>query len=453
MSATYVGPTQTIEATDVCVVCNRSDGIVDGTHVCDFCHERLVDRCQTCNELGWWQRWDGTTRTVADWQTRGAPHYRPLTVIVHERLMQRLRSLGLAMYGVTPDPMCEAWALLCDEPVRALNLGARHLNVAMLTNEGRYVCEDCAYTCDDCGELHASEDSAHECCNYHECGECGEHWETYDEATTCCNPLIHGYGYTPMLTFYASPHTPVSRSYARPGTLFMGIELEMEHAAPFIEDFYAIEGEDYRSPTFVWAKSDGSLGADGVELVTMPATIDAIRGMYPWDGIKALNASGARAYHQGTCGMHIHCARASFTPTHMWRFVQMQMRNQSLCEMVAQRSNSSWAKWSPLGEEIGARKLPAMIKGTAKNGDRYVAINFQPEHTIELRYFRANLLIGAIASRIEFVQSIYDYTLQMSVNDVRNGAMSADRYLTWVQGNEGAYSNLARYLTDHVEIA
>jgi hypothetical protein len=94
-----------------------------------------------------------------------------------------------------------------------------------------------------------------------------------------------------------------------------------------------------------------------------------------------------------------------------------------------------------------------MIKGTAKNGDRYVAINFQPEHTIELRYFRANLLIGAIASRIEFVQSIYDYTLQMSVNDVRNGAMSADRYLTWVQGNEGAYSNLARYLTDHVEIA
>jgi hypothetical protein len=91
--------------------------------------------------------------------------------------------------------------------------------------------------------------------------------------------------------------------------------------------------------------------------------------------------------------------------------------------------------------------LPSLVKGKSANGDRYVAINFQNHATVELRYFKGNILRAAILKNVEYVQSLYDYTKQLSASEVmtRNG-LSEFKYLDWLGDKEDLYPNLIQFI-------
>jgi hypothetical protein len=213
------------------------------------------------------------------------------------------------------------------------------------------------------------------------------------------------------------------------------------------DNFY--ESLTPRQKDFMYMKTDGSLSSSGVELVTMPATLEAIKLSFPFSQLDTAREAGARSFYYNNCGFHIHVSRSAFTATHMWKFAKFQIENPLLCQSVGQRTSSSYASWH---YEYGGSAnlgdgLPSMVKGKSSNRDRYVAINFQPRETVELRYFKGNILTAAILKNVEFVQSMYDYTKNLSVKDVVvYHALKSDHYLEWLNENSESYPNLYTYI-------
>jgi hypothetical protein len=233
--------------------------------------------------------------------------------------------------------------------------------------------------------------------------------------------------------------------------LFLGIELETECGFDSFSDFLSDACEDGTDPSFIYGKRDGSLDDSGIELVTMPSTMDAFMHAFPWDALQRWNARGARSFHRGSCGLHIHVSRSHFTPTHMWRFAAWQMRNQPFCERIAQRNSRQWARWQTLGE-FGTERKPSLgdvVKGKESNGERYVALNFQNADTVELRYFRGNLRADAIRMRVEFVDALARFTKEMTARDVMNGALSVPHFVAFVLAHSGRYGTLASWILDN----
>jgi hypothetical protein len=226
----------------------------------------------------------------------------------------------------------------------------------------------------------------------------------------------------------------------------MGIELEVEKMAEYAYDFIRAANDDYDEPNFLFTKSDGSLSETGVEIVTMPATLKAFKELWPQDAMDKARDMGARSFRWQNCGFHIHVSRSAFMPSHMWKFVRFQMRNSELCQRVGQRENSSYAEWWGIQDNLS--NLPNIVKGKNSNRSRYIAINFQRSDTVELRYFKGNILQEAIMKNVEFVDSIYEYTKQLSSAEIiaRNG-LSRRMYLLWLARNVEYYPNLYSFLT------
>jgi hypothetical protein len=293
-------------------------------------------------------------------------------------------------------------------------------------------CDYCVFSCENCGTIYADDENSLECCD-----------SNYN------NGVVHNYSYRPMYYFFRTDEqgSLVQRTLADDGVLYMGIELEVAKMNSLALEFNNRLSPDEQS--FLYMKEDGSIGPDGVELVTMPATIQAFSEMFPFEALDWARSFGARSFAYSSCGFHIHVSRSAFTATHMWKFIKFQLNNPALCQRVAQRDESSYASW--YYEDDERRSLPDYVKGKKSNGRRYLAINFQNHATVELRYFKGNILEAAILKNLEFVQSLYDYTKELSVRDVMLGGLTEESYNDWFfEYNNGVnYPNLLHFFDNN----
>lgn len=292
------------------------------------------------------------------------------------------------------------------------------------TNET--ICENCAYACTECSRTFQYEDSMYECCG------------TGDR--------LNSYSYRPAWRFwFTDDANEVKHSYGpNSDTLYMGIELEMTGIANCVLEFMEMCDEDNSDPNFFFLKEDGSVGYNGGELVTMPATLAAFQQLFPFKQLdEARKAFRLRSYAYESCGFHIHVNRSAFSPSHLWKFVTFQLKNPRLCQYVGQRDNSSYATWQY--ERNETRDIPEFVKGKKVNGRRYLAINFQNRHTVELRYFKGNLLKGSIMKNLEFVHSLYEYTKHMDYQHVLSGGLKEESYKNWLAA-KSEYENLKTFL-------
>ena len=313
--------------------------------------------------------------------------------------------------------------------IRRLNsLGIYAMYFSYAEDSGNSLCHDCVIVCDDCGLGYEWMENADECC-----------LEESSRSVNC-------YSYRPHFIHYRCNDNSVFGSgLVEPGVLYMGVEIEMVRMAEVANEFMDRLSSTGRE--FVYLKEDASIGYNGAELVTMPATIDAFEKMFPFDGLDWARSAGVRSFAYDSCGFHIHVARSAFSATHMWRFIRFQLKNPVLCQMVAQRSHSNYASWQYDESENSA--IPDYVKGKRHNGRRYLAINFQNYNTVELRYFKGNILRGAIMKNLEFVQSMYDYTEHMTVRDVVAGGLAESSYRLWLDENQEKYPNLHYFLSNN----
>ena len=270
--------------------------------------------------------------------------------------------------------------------------------------------------------------------------------------------FVHYYSYRPTLRFlYDDGHgsEEAFAQYAAPGherDLFMGFELETEYKDSY-DRTSIIEIAEYATENFpnMVLKSDGSL-TNGFEMVSQPATLEWYRNHQNWGGLEELARKGMRAWQNTNCGLHIHLSRAAFTlangrvdERHMYAFTVMMYRNAQHFQGFAGRT-SSYAQFSS-GERRSAK---LRVKGE-RNYERYVAVNFQNTHTIELRFFRPSLKPSTVIAALEMTHALWAYTKQLSVHDAfHNNGMDFPAFYAWVKAQGSAYTVLAARIAERL---
>jgi hypothetical protein len=272
-----------------------------------------------------------------------------------------------------------------------------------------------------------------------------------------CNQsrVIHDYSYRP---------DPIFHSTDKNERLFFGIEIEMEtnrNYAEASEYAHQLEAVD-----LAYLKHDGSL-RNGFELVTHPMSHDFYKNEATklFDVLEGLRTSyEVKSWGTTTCGVHIHISRTGFNGgAHMHRFLGLVYHNQAFYEALAGRSSTQWAKftdveYSELRENADGsyyRTAPyRSFKQKINHGrhtDRYSAVNTQNAHTLEMRIFRGTTKGATIKSHIDLAHASVEYTRVMSVKQVKEGGLSVDSFMKYIESHADLYPELNERMARLIE--
>jgi len=342
---------------------------------------------------------------------------------------------------------CRIWCERCEEYDYADN--SRYVN-----GYGTY-CEVCAdnYTfwCEGCEETYSDNHSSYEvadigvywcedCCqnSANWCDSC-DHY-TRDECECESGGSVYPYSYKPNPIFYGEDKNK----------LHFGIELEME-----IRDGELVDSSEYimeMMGDFVYLKEDSSInsgGYKGFEMVSHPATLDYFTdNKNLWTTLDYLRkVHTARSWDAKSCGLHIHISRAGFKGgAHTHRFLSLIYKNSDKIMKLGGRS-STYAKFSDVYkyDEYDRPYFTLAHKVAHPSNsmtERYSAVNTQNEHTLELRFFRGTMNPSGVLSAIQLAHATVEYTRDLTLSDVKMGALSWEWFADWIQANNGRYPEL-----------
>jgi len=282
------------------------------------------------------------------------------------------------------------------------------------------VCEGCYQYYGSC--VHCS-DTLHENQLYYCEGEDDSHCE--DCSTTCYvveervnyNGL-HDYGYRPSFTFFGNP----------PDSLHLGVELEIDCGD--IEVVGAFQGVAGYEDVF-YLKEDGSLGRDGVEIVTHPASLAAhLDGTVPWAELVTLAKQYGYTSHEAqTCGLHVHLSRAGLGTTTTERdatlsnMILFVWRHWDNVRKLSRRTDGQMM-WCRPNHNAVQDFEPSKVEDV-KNVGRHVVLNNTNSDTIELRLFRGTLNLSTLFATLQFAHHLVTYCRGKEAIDVVTGSWAS----------------------------
>ena len=280
-------------------------------------------------------------------------------------------------------------------------------------------CQDDYFSCPQCDRVQSFDDSVSStdseetwcsrCADRYwtYCGECSE-WYADSENDECNDAYRYGvndYSFKPTPIFHYKPE--------KQGTTFFGFELEVEAVHETISRGVDIVRE-HATDDLVYLKGDSSLN-DGFEIVTHPMTHDWAMEKFPWEMIEKLRRAGYRSWDTDTCGLHVHASRTSFIDrSHLWKWTYLINKNNRECIELAGR-NSHYAQFygvKPTSDIVLRKEMPR---------ERYVAINLNPAHTVEVRIFRGSLRIPRVKTALDFMQSTIEFANKLTIRDASAG--------------------------------
>lgn len=224
----------------------------------------------------------------------------------------------------------------------------------------------------------------------------------------------------------------------------IGMELEVEVEDADDEDSYYVSDaaravitktkEFY--PNYMKAEHDGSLTA-GFEMITGYTGLDTHEKV-----IKALSEldvwKSMRSHNTSTCGLHVHLDRKEMSPLHCMKlqaFVN-SAQNAELWKCVARRYdanyarfhvNHNWVQQTTRGfmalirnqASRQGRSIQAVLKSPRTDcgavirmiqDQRYSALNWQNEHTVEFRMFKGSTKFNTIMACLEMAYAAWQFT-------------------------------------------
>jgi hypothetical protein len=347
------------------------------------------------------------------------------------------------------DLLCEDCRIYCE---RCDNYeysdGSRYIE-----GEGTY-CEVCAdnytYWCERCENTYSDNYPSYQVVDLdvywcEDCCQNGAEWcDSCDQYTrdgcTDCGGQVHQYSYKPNPVFYGEDNNK----------LHFGIELEME-----IRDNDLVGSSEYimeMMGDFVYLKEDSSInsgGYRGFEMVSHPATLDYFaNNKNLWTTLDYLKrVHTARSWDAKNCGLHIHISRKGFKGgAHTHRFLSLIYKNSDKMMKLGGRK-STYAKFNDvyMYDEFDrpyftlAHKVAHPSRSIT---ERYSAVNTQNERTLELRFFRGTMNPEGVLSAIQLAHATVEYTRNLTISDVKMGALSWEWFSDWIQANNGLYPEL-----------
>jgi hypothetical protein len=216
-----------------------------------------------------------------------------------------------------------------------------------------------------------------------------------------------------------------------------------------------------------YLKHDGSLN-NGFEIVTHPMSHSFFKNEAQdlWLTLEELRSNDlykVKSWDTKTCGLHIHISRTGFNGgAHMHRFLNLVYSNPDFYSTLAGRTSDQWAKFTDINQREYARnsdgdRIPDLDNGgyqiiskrtfahklsAERNSDRYSAVNTNNRETLEMRIFRGSVNGDTIKAQIDLAHASVEYTRTLTVQDVREGALSADNLMWYVFQNETLYPEL-----------
>lgn len=337
--------------------------------------------------------------------------------------------------------------------------------------DNHYYCDggcaqDAGYDrCDDCGDwtheddLTYSEGNDRDVCqsclrrNYTQCDDCGEYFRDDDmtwinNCAYCpdCAPYhdgnidgVHNYGYKPSPIFYKSEKDPEK------GNLFFGVELEQSHDDDEdcrnhydLAQKYLNRG-DREEPNF-YAKSDSSLD-NGIELVSHPRTLRSWLEFLPTMALYFGIVGECKPLNKD--GLHIHISKRGMSEEHKIRFGTFFATYKEQIKVIARRESS----YSTYRDAPQSGKA---CKNLAHNDvDRYEAVNWYNESTVEIRIFRTTDDLKIFYACLEFCHAAYQFTKIASIALLLHGSAWID-FLAYIR-TDRRYSHLRDFLRDAYE--
>lgn len=284
-------------------------------------------------------------------------------------------------------------------------------------NEHTTICDCCLdrIWCDD-AEGNSTYTLCHYCYenNYTTCSECGElihnddaHYSDYPDETLCreCyNKLyetIHNYYFKPSPLFYGGE-----------GSLFMGVELEIDKGGESNTNAQEIIDVANVTDEHIYCKHDGSLD-DGFEIVSHPMTLEYHMNTMKWRDILTRAVElGYTSHNAGSCGLHIHCNRSFFGEDYekqelaIGRIVYLTERFWNELVRFSRRTLGSLNRWAAKYATISETVTETYEKAKNKDVGRYVAVNLSNFATIEFRMFRGTLRYETFIATLQLVDEI-----------------------------------------------
>jgi hypothetical protein len=211
--------------------------------------------------------------------------------------------------------------------------------------------------------------------------------------------------------------------------ILLGMELEIEidgdnlrNKAEDILNNITDYWKDGKRYTYCLLENDGSLDY-GFEMVTSWTGLDVHAEQLKYFNQKFRNM---RSHNTNTCGLHVHIDKAEMTTLHASKLILFinDTNNLHLIKTIARRDNASfakfkdkkadksWLKHSLNSSSVKERQLRHL------NVDRYEALNFQNERTIEFRLFKGSLVYSTIMACLEFTYASYFFTKDASINNL-----------------------------------
>ena len=335
------------------------------------------------------------------------------------------------------DTWCEACthrrAYWCDSCNEYNSSGATYIY-----DRSEHWCESCTddtYFCEDCDNYYADG-----------CDSCADNTDDYG------NRVIHDYTYRPDAKFHSTDKNE---------RLYFGIEVEVEDPRTLTESAryaHRLEGME-----LAYLKHDGSLSC-GYEIVTHPMSHDFFKNEASdlWDTLEHLRTFyKVKSWDTSTCGLHIHISRTGFNGGgHMHRFLNLIYSNQDFYQRLAGREESRWATFSDImrndviRDEYGNRvldehgdyqfitKRDIASKLQGYNTERYSAVNTRNRETLEIRIFKGTVNTNTIKSHIDLAHASVEYTRNLTVRDVREGALAWIKFADYILAHADLYPEL-----------
>ena len=247
------------------------------------------------------------------------------------------------------------------------------------------------------------------------------------------NRTVHSHDYKPV---------PIFNKQKWENTAYLGIELEIEADGgdkyDLAESFVAKYGLDNN---FCYLKEDGSLN-NGFEIVTHPHTLQKHKERKWREILKWLEKQGADSYDNKECGLHVHVNKNLLSNLEWHKVAMFFYKCQNDITHFSKRTEEQIRDFAKFRQ---AKSIDEAKEEYQNFEDRYEALNWENEDTVEFRIYRGTLQWKRFWASVNFTASLLDYVREIGVAHFT----TKDGYQLWkhfVEWTKKDYHFLYKYL-------
>jgi len=423
--------------------------VIDGEYVCQDCVEREFVKCRDCGE---YVRRDDAYEYDGDYLCEDCldenyvrcEHCNDLIPIDDATWIERDDVYVCNCCRARYYTQCDR----CENYVRDYDINRVWTDSEQYDSE--WYCPDCldnyAWQCDECGEWYSEDVSDNGRCV---CDECYSGCSDTGDINTWKSPRKRmPYGFKPVPCMCATEAEKAAEGAGwEHSIIFYGFELEIDRRNKNVDiDETSAEIVEHLPSTYCKTDCSLDLGGSysGIEIVSHPATLawyEEHKANFE-DCFEMLTDDDWLSHNAGTCGLHVHISldameqRNPFAVNNMlfifdrfWKqFVKFSRRTEDQL--------NHWAKrYSTLHDNY--REIKNVAKGKC---GRYMAVNLQNSHTVELRMWRGTLKLQTFFATLQLVDTIVKKCIEIG-DDYRRL-----QSLTWAELVHSDHKELNEYL-------